>query len=451
MYVFFGGVFEKNLLKRIISLLSVFVILFSLVCVPANADTADDVGDSVGSFAEWLYRLSYPAESVLTWFKGKITSDGDSTAYSDYVTDLQTELGTSTIVNGGLRIYLSATSFSLVNKSGFTSHTGTLWDATWNSSNAGSANTINIWFNSVIAPFAASYDTGYTFGNSFNVAISDNTDSGTCAQGAHVSLDGIDTSCVLVADPVIVSSSEICSVLYGRAYVDFIPITDVLQDYSTADVSADTRAGSLAGDLMYVGDDGTQIAADDVTLFDESTGTVYNPSTNDSYNTTDWNYDYSTRTYNYTTDTGDTGTVSYGDLNASVTLTDSDGNTITYNYYYTVSGTSDSGTTDSSTSIWDKLGDLIGTAIDGLISLVTTALSHLLDSLISLLEMINGKLTTVLDTVFSLFDHIPSLFNGFTAFLAAVFPFIPQEIWDVLELGVFLLAVAVLIRFFLKR
>ena len=432
------------MLKRIISFLSVFVILFPLVCVPANADTADDVGDSVGSFAEWLYRLSYPSESVLTWFKSKITSDGDSTAYSDYTADLDSSLGTYTVTNNGLRLYFNAISCSGSIDS-FTA--GNPFELQYTA--VSTSKTRYVYFDTISLPFACTYDVGYSFTATTNVNVDNiysNLASGTATAGTLIGPYGSSTNYIIIY-PVAYASTA--TILFGSFYVDIVPVSGTVSDNTGVDVSSDTRAGSLTGDLMYVGDNGTQVAADDVTLFDESTGTVYNPSTNDSYNTTNWNYDYSDRSYHFTTDDSHTGKVVYGDDNASVTLTDSDGNTITYNYYYTVSGSSGSGS--SGTSIWSKLGDLLGTVVDGFVSLVSTALSHLLDSLISLLKMVNEKLTTVLDTVFSLFDHIPSLFNGFTAFLAAVFPFIPQDIWDVLELGVCLLAAAAIIRFFLKR
>ena len=61
----------------------------------------------------------------------------------------------------------------------------------------------------------------------------------------------------------------------------------------------------------------------------ETKNSVYNPVTNTTQNFTDWNYDYSDRSYNLTLESGDTMTVTYGDENITI----NEGGT-TYNVYY---------------------------------------------------------------------------------------------------------------------
>lgn len=87
-------------------------------------------------------------------------------------------------------------------------------------------------------------------------------------------------------------------------------------------------------------------------------------------------------------------------------------------------------------SIWDKLGDLLGSVVAGILSLIEAVFGKLLDSMISLAEMIAGKLKQVVELVLSFFDEIPTLFGGFLGFLSAVFPFIPDDIMLLLTFGI---------------
>ena len=87
-------------------------------------------------------------------------------------------------------------------------------------------------------------------------------------------------------------------------------------------------------------------------------------------------------------------------------------------------------------SIWEKIGDLIGTIAGGFLGLIEAVLGKLLDALVSLAEMLMGKLKTVVETVLSIFDEVPALFGGFLDFLGAIFPFLPPEITIILTFGV---------------
>ena len=87
-------------------------------------------------------------------------------------------------------------------------------------------------------------------------------------------------------------------------------------------------------------------------------------------------------------------------------------------------------------SIWEKIGDLIGTIAGGFLGLIEAVLGKLLDALVSLAEMLMGKLKTVVETVLSIFDEVPALFGGFLDFLGAIFPFLPPEITTILTFGV---------------
>lgn len=97
--------------------------------------------------------------------------------------------------------------------------------------------------------------------------------------------------------------------------------------------------------------------------------------------------------------------------------------------------TPDNGNSGSG-GIWDKLGDLLGSVVAGILSLIEAVFGKLLDSMISLAEMIAGKLKQVVELVLSFFDEIPTLFGGFLGFLSAVFPFIPDDIMLLLTFGI---------------
>lgn len=80
---------------------------------------------------------------------------------------------------------------------------------------------------------------------------------------------------------------------------------------------------------------------------------------------------------------------------------------------------------DEDKTIWDRIADLIGAVVGGL-----------LDGLVSLANMLLGKLADVVAAIMSFFAEIPQLFTGFLGFLSAVFPFIPPEIMLLLTFGI---------------
>ena len=87
-------------------------------------------------------------------------------------------------------------------------------------------------------------------------------------------------------------------------------------------------------------------------------------------------------------------------------------------------------------SIWEKLGDLIGSGFGGIIEIIEAILSKILDALTSLVDMITDKFKGIVESILSIFDELPALFGGFLDFLAAIFPFLPPEITTILTFGV---------------
>ena len=53
----------------------------------------------------------------------------------------------------------------------------------------------------------------------------------------------------------------------------------------------------------------------------------------------------------------------------------------------------------------------------------------------SLIKYLSGSLSGVVELILSFFRRIPELFNGFTAFLSAMFPFLPDEVMLLLTFG----------------
>lgn len=97
-------------------------------------------------------------------------------------------------------------------------------------------------------------------------------------------------------------------------------------------------------------------------------------------------------------------------------------------------GKAPEGSTDSS-SLWSKIGELLGSLGGGLLKLLGQFFGGILDALISLAEMITEKLSTILAMVLGWFAEIPALFTGFLDFLAAMFSFLPEEMMLLLTFG----------------
>lgn len=87
-------------------------------------------------------------------------------------------------------------------------------------------------------------------------------------------------------------------------------------------------------------------------------------------------------------------------------------------------------------SLWEQLGDLIGSGLGGILQLIEAVVGKFLDALTALVTMITDKLSTVVEAVLSIFEEVPAMFGGFLAFLTAMFPFLPPEIITLLTFGI---------------
>ena len=104
--------------------------------------------------------------------------------------------------------------------------------------------------------------------------------------------------------------------------------------------------------------------------------------------------------------------------------------------YKDTQSTGPPGGTEEDKSLWEQLGDLIGSGIGGILELAGAILGKILDGLLALVEMIKDKLIAVVELLLSFFDVIPSLFGGFLDFLSALFPYLPEEIMLLLTFGI---------------
>lgn len=258
-----------------------------------------------------------------------------NSAYDSYVTDLQTDLGTTTLIDGGIRIYVPITSIgssnAYVTVNSYTSGTG--WSVSFN--NSASDRGPNLYWNKMNAPFAGTYSAGYSFStNDPQYCTLEPAGSGsTWAENVSVTAgSSIGPSTFTVGDYCAKVNGMFSGVNYfmsGTIWLDFYPATGSIP--TTQNITINSRPTTIIGDYGIIGDNGTITKVDGNVIVDESSSTVYNPVTNTTLNYTDYAYDYSDRSYNLTLEDGSTMKVTYGDENITI----NEGDTV-YNVYYMV-------------------------------------------------------------------------------------------------------------------
>ena len=225
--------------------------------------------------------------------------------------------------------------------------------------------------------------------------------------------------------------------LHIKYYFPVIRVTPDSTNGFDSIYTVDSRPSTYNG--KYLVQNGDAYEDSSTTIIDESTSSVYNPVTGDTTTYDSWIYDYSTRTYTMTDNTNNsTTTVTYGDENITI---NEGGNT--YNIYYgTVVNNGDSGGGGSGGGddsgdggILSRLGELLGTLVNGLLGGITSFVSAIFDGLIALANVISEKFGQVVEAVLGWFAEIPALFSGFTEFLSAVFVYIPADLMLLLSFG----------------
>lgn len=144
-----------------------------------------------------------------------------------------------------------------------------------------------------------------------------------------------------------------------------VPVDDLKAEVAAKYPTTSRPTTITGGNYGIIGDNGqiTKVENNN-TIVNETNNTYYNPSTGQTTPITEWSYNYEDRSYNVTTESGDTVTITYGDENISITENNTvEGDTITNNYtiYYITnnngSGDPDdpnSGSSSGSTSEPDK-------------------------------------------------------------------------------------------------
>ena len=116
-------------------------------------------------------------------------------------------------------------------------------------------------------------------------------------------------------------------VMYMPLY-KVVPDTEYMPAVNTYNI--DTRVGSMVGNYVYTGNNGTQMIAENITIVNEGDKTIYNPVTETTYVYNTYNYDYTTRTYNTVTEDNQNIIVNFADNCLNLTV---DG--VEYNLSYT--------------------------------------------------------------------------------------------------------------------
>lgn len=211
----------------------------------------------------------------------------------------------------------------------------------------------------------------------------------------------------------------------AEVYIDYAP-TDGIGELTKLNVTEESRAGSI---------EGTTTTSSGITYYDYSVvsnNTYTSPLTGEQKPISEWQYDYVERQYNLVCEDGSEVKVVYGDENMTV----QEGDTIETVYYGDSNGGDSGGDSEGGFGqiIADALsgiGEFIGGLIAGILSIVASAV----ESLGGLLDIFNGLL-----------DTIKGFFGGFTDFLANLFPFLPEETFQILNFGLILFIASSVIR-----
>ena len=100
--------------------------------------------------------------------------------------------------------------------------------------------------------------------------------------------------------------------------------------------------------------------------------------------------------------------------------------------------------------ILDKLGELIGSILNGIVTIAGAAVEKVLDGLIGLVDGIASKLGGVVTALLGILDQLPIMLEGFSGFLGAALSFLPPEITTILTFGILALVLVGVVKLFLK-
>ncbi len=227
-------------------------------------------------------------------------------------------------------IYLSDVPFSSSTASASIDSDGSIqFSVTVDMSETGDVSGVCLFFCDLYlnAPFSGSYRCLASPAFTYSCTGTSDTQTGSSDYSeAEASFDLSIGESITVSAPKSAYLSLIsCS---GRCY---FPYFEVVPDTAlpTDTYNINTRPTSITGNYGIIGDNGQITKVEGNTIVNETDNSVYNPVTNTTSSITDWQYDYSTRTYTVTLDNGTTETITYGDENVTIV----EGDTV-YNVYY---------------------------------------------------------------------------------------------------------------------
>lgn len=441
-------------MKRILCLFFVTIFLISALALPVSATGVleTQIHDFYQWFADGFWDGSTDTHSDGSgWSSGGF---GGSTDYDDYVSSLPSSAVTS---GGAYRLYYAIKSYDVYSIGSVlvepVLHTTSFYGKFVPTNSSYSYVAINL--DDLVAPFSGTYSAGneMVLNGCFDKNMWPPYESGTCVQGNKILYNDASTACRIYT----LGDLSVPMFMNCRFFVDIIP-----GDVDFVVPSSSTRVGSITtnDNIGFAVKDSagnyTAVSGDNNgKIFNEDNSTIYNPVTGDTTTVNNWTYDYSTRTYTGTTDSG-TMSVQYGD---DCVVINGDGSS--YNvYYYSISEAGGSGDDDddddddddgSGSSIWDKIGKLLGSVLSGIIDLINGILGKVLDALTDLVNLLAEKFGAVVDAVLSIFEKIPPLFAGFVEFLSSTFAFLPDELILILEFGLIGVTFVAIFRMFLNR
>lgn len=264
---------------------------------------------------------------------GRASADVFSEAYTQYTDQMQTDLGSATLINGGVRVYFKSSGFSAgyadkqsVTEIGNALMAFSLWT---NRENAGT------YFK--LCDFTVPFACNYTYGMSFTTSNCSPSWSYCGNSGSFGSGSSTNVRLGYLYFPNPLDGFYTAS---GYAYADLFPVSGAISDQTTVNITNNSRPTILTGDIGYYNEGELQVI-EDQTIVNEAENTVTDPVTGESKEIESWVYDYIKRMYEILTTDGEKTTVTYGDEYITYETGDK-----TYNFYYVDADASGSGSVD---------------------------------------------------------------------------------------------------------
>lgn len=386
--------------------------------------------------ALWGLGSDYYGGGRSTPYNGGGRPDADvQSAYNSYVSDLDSDYGTHSVNDSGIRLYPS---YSTADVKKFDSFqiisSGNPFIASGSCSSAYYISNSMVYF----APLFRRITLPFSFNYSVHIdAILDNF-NGSFDSAVRTSFSSGSSYTTDELKPYYYMQAVGSGSVNVHLYVDVAPVSGLITDYypDAANISSVSRAPSVISSAFshsslstryHVGtkdSSGNIDAVFDTSFFDEQSKVFSDPASGRNVTITNWSYDYSTRSYALTDGT-DNYTLTFGDDYVTTVVPDGNGGTVTTKYYYVVSepvptpATTDPTTglpvpssdnyqddPTTTTGFWSKLWKAFK---DGLAALIASIISAIFSGILALINGILGLFTGLLSGLGGL---ISGFFSG---------------------------------------